>query len=206
MIVPECFGLKNSAAGSASSPCSYHSGIKPRNSDQVHLKLIILLGRINWSYKKQEIVEIALLLSRQNIDARFGFKSKRDSAGCGLSKQILRGLEAIKSWETGKNIIKGGHERFARTPWNSDLSVTLILYLDLGPRVLTKDPAWIHVFCRDHGTPWQRVMVLASGSHRWHRCAECTFPSIPKRCGLGSSFGSETWIIRASFTEKWSTW
>lgn len=205
MIEPKFFALKKSTAGTTSSPCSYHSGSKPRNSDQVHLKVIIILGRINWSYKKQAIVEIALLLSRQNIDARFGFKWKRDSVGCGLSKRILRGLEAIRSWEIGKNIIQGGHERFARIPWYSDSSFTWILYLDLEPRVLTKDPAWIHpLFCRDGGIPWQRVRVLAHLSHWWHQWAEGTFPRIPEKCRFDSSFGSETWIRRASFPEKWS--
>lgn len=149
MIGSKCFALKNSAAGSVCSPYPYHSGIKPRNGNQVHLKLIIILGRINWSYKKQEIVEIALLLSRQNIDTRFGFKWKRDSAGWGLNKQILRGLKVIKSGEMEKNIIKMAMRGLLH------VSVVRVL-INFIFRALKKDRARMHTFWGNHSILWWR--------------------------------------------------
>jgi hypothetical protein len=49
----------------------------PRTGNQVQLKPIIILGGINQSYKEWEIVEITLLLSRQNMEARFGSSGER---------------------------------------------------------------------------------------------------------------------------------
>lgn len=192
MIVPKVFALKNSTTGSICSPCSYHSGTRPRNSDQVHLKLITILGGINWSYKKQEIVEIALLLSRQNIDARFGFKWKRDSAGWGLSKQIL---EAIKNWEMEKNIIK-------RWPWEIYKDAIFLwfeFYVNFMLRALRLELLRKTVHECIHSL--ERSQHL---SHQWSRFAKSSFPCIPERCRFASSVSSKSWRVRASFTEIWS--
>lgn len=173
----------------------YHSGNRPRNGNQVHLKLIIILGGINWSYKKQEIVEIALLLSRQNTDARFGFKWKRECAGWGLSKQSLRGLGAIKSGEMEKNITEKvavrGLFRVAGSEFYTDFIFRALRLALLGKT--------------------QRERCLLEGSQPctarlsyWrNQRAERTLPCLLGRCGFASSVSSTAWVVRASFGETW---
>ena len=192
MIEPTFFALRSSAAGSLCSPCSYHSGTRPRNRDPVHLKLIITLGGINWSYKKQGIVEIALLLSRQKTlmpDLARSWKEIVQGA-VGVSR-FWRLWKRSKVGKWRKTPWKGGHERCTRSPCFCGWSRLVLWSSRAGaPK---KDTAWMRTFFwSDHGIRIADDTELQNaGCHR-----------VPEGCRLASWVSAKSWLVGSPFTAE----